>query len=372
MSVQLWIGGDTVPTPSSREAFIAGDPAALLSEGLLPLWQAAEVRIVNLETPLCDVPSPIEKCGPALMAPRACGKGLAGLGIAAASLCNNHILDQGGAGLAETKAALAENGVACFGAGETAKEADCAYSFPCGGRRVTVYALCEHEYSVAGAASPGANGFDPLELADRVRALRQGCDYLIILYHGGREYDPYPSPLLQKRCRKMADCGADLILCQHSHCVGCVEEYGRAVIVYGQGNFLFDLPGEPAAFDTGLLVGVDFLKERPEVTYLPVGRLGRGAGLLTGDPAEKLLSGFTARSREIARPGFVEERYRAYAADAREKLLKVFLSGNVLLRGINLLYGRRPSRVYGRETLLAIRNSLECESINELIIEGLR
>ena len=33
--------------------------------------------------------------------------------------------------------------------------------------------------------------------------------------------------------------GADVVLCQHSHCIGCYEQYEGAHILYGQGNFHF-------------------------------------------------------------------------------------------------------------------------------------
>lgn len=372
MSGKILIGGDVAPTAASGEAFAAGNADRLLQDGLAELWMAADARILNLECPLADRETPIEKCGAAMRAPLAAARGVAALRPTAVALSNNHILDQGEAGLSSTVAALASARIPCFGAGQHAKEADGVFCFVLDRKRVAVYAVCEHEYSVATESTPGANGFDPLEIADRLRAIKQDCDYLIVLYHGGREYDPYPSPLLQKRCRKMAEAGADLVLCQHSHCVGCRETYENAVIVYGQGNFLFDLDGEPAAFDTGLVVSVDLAGEKPAVAFLPVARKNHGAALLAGDAGAKVLAGFAARSEEIRQPGFVEARYRQYAGQMREKLLSVFLSGNPLLRGVKLLYGRRPTKVYSRQALLNIRNSLTCESILELITEGIR
>ena len=44
---------------------------------------------------------------------------------------------------------------------------------------------------------------------------------------------------LRKRFHRMADCGADVILAQHTHCIGCEENYNGAYLLYGQGNFLF-------------------------------------------------------------------------------------------------------------------------------------
>ena len=43
----------------------------------------------------------------------------------------------------------------------------------------------------------------------------------------------YPSPYLQKVCRKIIDYGADIIVCQHSNCIGCYENYSKGEIIYG-------------------------------------------------------------------------------------------------------------------------------------------
>ena len=375
MKNTLLIGGDVAPMPGSRNAFLAAceDPSALLRDGLAELWLSAGARVFNLECPITDREAPIEKCGPNLRAAADCAGGIGALSPTAVALANNHILDQGPDGIFRTIQALLEQGIPAFGAGENAQKADKSYSFSFAGRNVTLWAVCEHEFSAASEQGAGANALEPLTLGDRIRGMKQNCDYLIVLYHGGREYDPYPSPNLQKRCRRMGEWGADLILCQHSHCVGSMENWGDCAIVYGQGNFLFDLDGEPEAFDTGLLISLDFSERgKPALDFVPVGRKEHGAELLHGEKAKALLSSFAARSEELKKPGFVEERYRAYGEAYRERMLKVFLSGNPLLKAVNVLYGRRPSRVYSPETLRAIRNSLECESINELLIQGIK
>lgn len=70
--------------------------------------------------------------------------------------------------------------------------------------------------------------------------MSNACDYTIVLYHGGKEHYRFPSPNLQKYCRKFIEKGANIVICQHSHCIGCEENYKNGKIIYGQGNFLFD------------------------------------------------------------------------------------------------------------------------------------
>ena len=107
-------------------------------------------------------------------------------------------------------------------------------------KKIGVYACTEHEFSIAEDNKPGANPFDPLESFDHVSNLKKDCDYVIVLYHGGKEHYRYPSPMLQRVCRKFVEKGAGLVICQHSHCIGCEEKYLDGTIVYGQGNFIFN------------------------------------------------------------------------------------------------------------------------------------
>lgn len=101
--------------------------------------------------------------------------------------------------------------------------------------------------------------------------MKKQCDIAIVLYHGGKEHYRYPSPNLQRICRKIVDKGADLVICQHSHCIGCEEKWNSGVIVYGQGNFLFD-NSNSEFWKTGLLVVLDFDKtmKQTSVSYVPI------------------------------------------------------------------------------------------------------
>ncbi len=65
------------------------------------------------------------------------------------------------------------------------------------------------------------------------------CDKIIVILHGGIEYYPFPSPELQDKCHFLIEEGADIIVCQHTHCAGCIEEYLNGYIIYGQGNLIF-------------------------------------------------------------------------------------------------------------------------------------
>lgn len=63
---------------------------------------------------------------------------------------------------------------------------------------------------------------------------------------------------------------AELVICQHSHCLGCKEEYLQGTIVYGQGNFIFD-DEENEYWQISLLIKLsgDF-----KIEYIPLKKNG--------------------------------------------------------------------------------------------------
>jgi len=219
--MQLLIAADLVPTESNIDLFNKADIKTLLGEELFSIWNSADVRIFNLEVPLVDKRKPIDKCGPNLIAPKSTAKGIKALKPSLITLANNHIMDQGIQGLNSTREVLNSYNIPYIGVGDNLFEASKPYILNQKGLKIGIYACAEHEFSIAEENKPGANPFDPLESLDHIYNLKKKCDYVIVLYHGGKEHYRYPSPYLQKVCRKMVDKGANLVITQHSHCIGC-------------------------------------------------------------------------------------------------------------------------------------------------------
>jgi poly-gamma-glutamate synthesis protein (capsule biosynthesis protein) len=369
--MKLLFGADLGPTKTNFEVFAAGDAAALLSEDLLQLLQQADLRCFDLEVPLTDKDTPIQKHGPKLRAPENTVAGIKAMGINLLTLANNHILDQGQIGLENTLRALDGAGIPHFGTG---LYPDCAapYIFEKDGRKVGIYGCTEHEFSVATEKTPGANPFEPLESPDHVAQLKQQCDYVVVLYHGGKEHYRYPSPGLQKTCRKLVEKGADLVLCQHSHCIGCKEEYQSGTIVYGQGNFLFDRADNDFR-NSAILVQVN---EDFSVTYVPLLKNGNGVILAQGEAGKEILEAFYARSEEIKDPVFLRKTYETFAKNGglHYLLLLQNINGQSFLnRLLNKVtkggwYRFRLRKLAGKKQL-ALKNYLECEAHRELLLQ---
>lgn len=384
--VRLLIGGDIVPTRSNINVFETPESGKLVDSDLKELLTDADYRIFNLEAPFTDrtgtqAGQGISKVGPTLSAPKKCVNGLKVLGADFVSLANNHILDYGSAGLQDTTETLKQAGISYGGAGADKVLAATPFYAEVKGVRIGIYCCAEHEFSIVTDTNAGANPFDPMESPAHIAEMRSNCDYLIVLYHGGVELYRYPSPQLRRVCRKCVESGADLVLCQHSHCVGAKEQYtaeGReGTILYGQGNFLFDRKSD-TYWDSGLLVEVCFnTAGQTKVICHPIVKNGGCVELAQGTTGQEILDGLERRSEEIKDVRNVEKFYAEFAEKKADAYLQAFLG-----KGSKTIFFKLKKRIFGKskvigncflqEDLLKIQNIMECEAHRELLLQYLK
>lgn len=368
--MKILIGADLVPTDTNEALFAAGDAQTLVGKELQEVLKSADCRIFNLEVPLTDTRTPLPKAGPTLIAPTAAIAGYKALGVDCLTVANNHIMDQKADGFFSTLKVLDDAGIAHVGGGKNLDEAAKPFILELEGKKIGIYACAENEFSIAGENRPGANPIDPWESPDHVAALKASCDYVIVLYHGGKEHYRYPSPGLQKTCRKLVEKGADLVLCQHSHCIGCEEKYRHGTIVYGQGNFLFD-HSTREHWQTGLLVQIG---DGFEISYIPLRKQENLVRMAQDEDAQTILSEFRKRGEEIQNPETLQKHYIAFANTMGQDYLTA-LGGNEsrLFRMWNKLTGgkarlHRNKKRYIRRYSLGIQNYMRCEAHRELLI----
>ena len=375
--MRIIIGADCVARGRDIPAFQSGEPLRLIGNELKEIWDQADLRVVNLEVPLSDTDSPIQKNGPCLRSPENTIAGFTGLKIDAVTLANNHIKDHGERGIDSTIRALRQSGIEYFGLGENLNTSKRPYIVKTSsGSTIAFYACVEHEFSCAGIDTVGANPFDPYSTFDDISDIRNRNDYCVVLYHGGKEKYPYPSPDLQIRCRRMIDKGADVVICQHSHCIGCVEIYNNGFIIYGQGDFIFD--HQRSGFDVdSLLVQLDTNGDGLRIEYIPVTRGNEGVRLATGEKAESILSGFNRRSEEIREPGFIDRKYAEFAEANLCNYYKTFsgVGSSKIYRALNKLsHGKLDERliqnIRTKNRIFRMRNYIECEAHRELLLKG--
>lgn len=302
---KIIIGADIVPTVSNRDLFAKGDATAILGDELKAIIDNSDFVVANLETPIYDGNSPILKCGPNLKCATDTAKGLKALGIDLLTLANNHILDHGKEGLKSTFETLDKEGIPYIGAGWDEESARAPFIIELGGKKVGFYTACQHEFSWIQDYGYGANGFVDLDSPAHIAELRQKVDYLIVLYHAGIEEHRYPTVYVQKVCRKMVDMGADLVICQHTHCVCCQEKYKNSTIVYGQGNFIFGDLKAKEEWKTSILVQVELNENGSKIEYIPIENNGVGVNL---SKDESILNNYYERSEEIKKEGVIQEK----------------------------------------------------------------
>lgn len=368
-SVKILIGGDFVPTLSNKDLFDNEDIVGLLGQDCVDLFTSSDFSITNLESPLSDSESPISKWGPNLIAPTSSVKLIKKLGLNLVGLSNNHILDQGSKGLQCTIKALDGAGISHVGAGNNIGEAKKVFVSNIKNKKIAVYVCSEHEFNTATIDTAGANPFDPLESLDHIKDGKNKADYLVVLFHGGLEFYRYPSPRIKKVCHKMIDAGADLVIVQHTHCVGCHEKYNGGEIIYGQGNFLFDR-GDDEFWKTGLLVLVE-LGEANKVSFIP---LEKNKEKVRISDDKEILCQFEERSKVVYNDQLIFKMY----SDMSEERLNTYLlriggrrTNNLLFRGVNKLFRNCLIRkTYSEKDLLCLIDYLRCEAHNELIDAG--
>jgi len=372
--MRILIGSDIVPTTSNKFFFENAKMEQIIDGEIIKILKDADYRIFNLEVPLTDIETPINKCGINLIASTKSIAGLKQLGIDFLTLANNHILDQGEQGLWSTTKNLDKVGIAYAGIGHTLDEASKPYIVDLNDKKVGIYCCAEHEFSIVSDKQAGANPFDPLESLDHIIELKAQCDYVICLYHGGKEHYRYPSPNLQKTCRKIVEKGADLVICQHTHCIGCEEKWQGGTIVYGQGNFLFD-HSDSEFWQTSVLLSVDVCNGT--INYIPICKDGNAIKLPERELAQKILYDMNTRTEEIKEINFIDNQYSLFA----KKMIIGYVNRgdsiitNIFFRFINKLFKNRLVEKIAYKKLknhrMALINQYACEAHRELILKGL-
>ena len=368
--MKILILGD-IGASASNVSLFCGAESDLFSAEILKRCSSADIVLLNLEKPLADVLSPLGKCSPDYIAPTESVRGILLLKPTAVTLANNHILDQGQNGLISTVATLEKNGIRHVGTGKNTEDARTPLVIEHGGMKIGIYACCEKEFSFATENQPGANIFDPLNSPDDIAALKAATDHVIVLFHGGMQEWPYPTPYQRKICRKMCEKGADLVVCQHSHIIGCEEHWHGARIVYGQGNFLLD-EKDDENWRQGLMIEDTLNRSGWEISYIPT--CVRTHRTIMHPNSEHVMAEFQARSGEILDEAKFNEKYRQLCKEKLPGYLlklsgKRGLTQRIIRRlGLQKMAARLTYDIAGRRMLL---DYLYCDAHREAIETGL-
>ncbi len=239
------------PIPRPAEfAYVWGDALAE--------WAriAPDLRIVNLETAVTTREDWQRGKGIHYRMHPANVPCLTAAGIDCCVLANNHVLDWGHAGLAETLEALRRSGLQTAGAGRDGAEAAVPAVLTVAGKgRVLVFSLGAQSSGIppdwaAAAGLPGVNllpDFSPAtlrQIAAQVKAIKRPADVVVVSLHWGANWG-YAVPAAHQRFAHglIDQCGVDVVHGHSSHHPLGIEVYRGRPILYGCGDFLNDYEG---------------------------------------------------------------------------------------------------------------------------------
>ena len=197
-------------------------------------------------------------------------------GFDVVSLANNHALDAGQAGLAETRRVLQEAAIIPVGQ-PTFASTSTSFTHPSSTHPSSTLSCLAFDDSVM-----------PLDLeaaAEVVATAAEQSDMIIVSIHWGGEYQAAPGPRQRAIARALAEAGAGIIVGHGPHVLQRVEWVGEALVAYSLGNFLFDQP-YPADCRWGAILRVTLqggriVAVRAVPTVVEQGRV-RPAGLEDG------------------------------------------------------------------------------------------
>lgn len=290
--------GDLSPTPTTNPLFAKGDIKNLFND-TISLFQNNDVNFINLECALTTYDKEIEKFGPALKADPNTAKVLKEIGVNYCSVANNHFFDFGITGAKDTFKYLDEAGITPTGFGKNYQDSRKDLIIEKSGEKIAIIAVCEHEYSYALPDRMGCRPICVFDTMEDIRNAKQTADRVIVIYHGGKEHCRYLSPRLLKQSRAMVKNGADVVLCQHSHCIGCYEEFEGGHILYGQGNFHFVKLFEDAPDSWNTLLAVKYDTKTNKIEFIPIENTDCGITLAKGEHAEEIMKSFEERNAQL-------------------------------------------------------------------------
>ena len=365
------IVGDLFPVPSNFSKFSEGDISYLFGDRICELFAQADYRICNLEGALTDNPGKCEKLGVSLYAPTATINAYKQLNIDYCNLANNHITDAGANGVIDTMKTLDSVGITHLGAGVNEDAIRKHVFFKIGEKTICLYNVAETIFNAPSKTQPGAHLYDEYVVCKELETLKQECDYLIVVYHGGAERYRYPTPQTKKRFHRMVDSGADMVLSQHTHCVGAEEYYKGAYLLYGQGNFLFRSFNNEFT-DTGLILEVVFESGNVIINKHLV---DAGKDTVRYDDQQDLTA-FYERSERIKDDAFVNENFRKHAYTRIKNYLNAYKGKkSIIKKGIKHFFPKLYTKIlfnsYNKSELLMTLHSLRSEQNREMAMEGL-
>ena len=224
---------------------LAADPNSVFGpvSGIL---SDADLTIANLETAVTKGGgTPVGKQFTFSTGPEAL-TAIAAAGIDVVSMANNHGMDYGEAGFAESLQVRDETDLPIIGMGANENEAYAPHIAEVNGQRIGVISatqVLDGSFIDSWTATSDHAGLASAKRVDKmvetVEATRPKVDTLIVFLHWGTETETCPNEAQTTLTPQLIDAGADIVVGGHQHRVLSAGYSGAAFVGYGLGNFLF-------------------------------------------------------------------------------------------------------------------------------------
>ncbi|MDY0811904.1 CapA family protein [Kitasatospora purpeofusca] len=205
---------------------------------------AADLSVLNLETAITERGAPEPKTYTFRTSPKAL-TALKDSGVDVVSLANNHAVDFGADGLADTLAAKASSPLPIVGFGRNSQEAYAPYVTTVRGVKVAVVAASQVEDLTnqkwrAGVNKPGiASALDQAAIVKAVEEAKKQAPVVLVYLHWGEEGKACPTGAQTAIAKRLATAGATAVVGTHAHTMVGSGMLGSTYIGYGFGNFLW-------------------------------------------------------------------------------------------------------------------------------------
>ena len=214
-----------------------------LFEEVTPIFREADAVVVNLECPLTDTISPVNKKY-IFRADARWAKDLKKVGITHAAMANNHTNDQGRRGLQATAQHLTEAGITPLGYGSNFKEQMSPILIEKDGISVALFnaTTLTIENWCRIDDKPGIAQPSEKELLDEIGDFhhKNPKTHVVVVLHWGVEFQPYPSIRQRALAHRLSEAGVSAVIGHHPHILQPTDTIGKMPVYYSIGNFVFD------------------------------------------------------------------------------------------------------------------------------------
>src|SRR3954466_6916176 len=261
------------------------------------LLSGADLTVVNLETAVTDRGTAEHKSF-TFRAPPSVFDALRVAGVDVVSMANNHGVDFGAVGLADSLDAAGQRGFPVVGLGADDTAAFAPHVVRVRGERIAVLGADQvadstlQRYSAGPGRGGVASAFDTDRLLQAVASARQQADTVVVYLHWGQEEHSCPTTLQRDLAHQLSQAGADIVVGTHAHQLQGAGWLGQTYVAYGLGNFIWWRSLSEISVETGVLqltvddgqvLQADFVPARIDDTGLPQPRTGPDADQAEAD-----------------------------------------------------------------------------------------